>query len=394
MVRRAVLSFVLILAGCESERTGPSRKNLPPVARIQGLPVATEGSRMSLDGRPSSDPDGDYLAYLWLLPRGVTAEGPRPSLSWADDGLYPVRLIVTDYYGASDTARIDVAISNAPPVIRGAYIPEEQPVRSPMEFVVWATDPGEFDQVLVTVRWGDGTMDTAYTKPTSEKWGVTDQATFYHAFQNLGSYEVRMSARDQDGGEVSGWSQTVSVYDPSVNRPPEAFVYGAYGSEGIALPLSGYAEDPEGGPVTFAWHVEGAVVEDLVGPGPYVLFRDDGEYVITLTVTDIQGATAIATARAVVWNLNPEILGVQTSGTQVVGVESWLSLTTFDRGTDTLTATIDWGDGTTTTASAGTLFKHTYATPGSKLVGIRVYDEDGGSVTTSRNIEILKPAGP
>ena len=349
---------------------------------------------MSLDGRPSSDPEGDALSFLWLLPKGFTATGPRPSLTWADDGLYPVRLIVTDYYGASDTARLDVAVSNAPPVIRGAYIPDEQPVRNPLEFVVWATDPGEFDDVTVTVRWGDGTVDSANTEPTSSKWGATELATFYHAYQNLGAYEVSMSARDQDGGEVSGWSSRVTVFDPTVNRPPLAYVGNHHANEGVTFALSGYGEDPEGGPLTFAWHVEGAVVEDLVGIPAYGLIRDNGEYVVTLTVTDFQGASATATGRLVVWNLNPEILGVQTSGAQVVGIESWLSLTAFDRGTDTLTATIDWGDGTTTTASAGTLFKHTYATPGSKLVGIRVFDEDGGSATRSTTIEVLKPTGP
>jgi len=51
---------------------------------------------VALDGKASSDPDGDALTYHWDLGDGSTATGPTPSHTYSLAGAYVIALTVTD----------------------------------------------------------------------------------------------------------------------------------------------------------------------------------------------------------------------------------------------------------------------------------------------------------
>jgi hypothetical protein len=70
--------------------------NRAPVANAGGPYGGVVGIAVALDGRGSSDPDGDPLAYAWDFGDGGNAAGAMPSHIYAAGGTYTVSLIVTD----------------------------------------------------------------------------------------------------------------------------------------------------------------------------------------------------------------------------------------------------------------------------------------------------------
>ncbi len=99
-----------------------SNANLPPVARAGSAQTVAFGTRVRLDGRASSDPNGDALGFLWSLtsrPAGSTASlasRTAPELDFVADviGIYVVSLVVSDGLGAS--AGTTVTITATEPV--------------------------------------------------------------------------------------------------------------------------------------------------------------------------------------------------------------------------------------------------------------------------------------
>ena len=99
--------------------------NRPPVAEAGGDQEVLKGQRVVLDGRQSSDPDGDQISWQWqMVTRPVDSKAalrrPDRARTWfkADrPGQYEIQLVVTDRWGMAskpDTVRITVP-DNRPP---------------------------------------------------------------------------------------------------------------------------------------------------------------------------------------------------------------------------------------------------------------------------------------
>ena len=89
----------------------------PPVANPGGPYAGLPGTSIILDGRRSSDPDGNIASYLWEFGDGTSAPGAAPSHTYSQSGTYTARLTVTDNSGstASATATVTIATSQPPP---------------------------------------------------------------------------------------------------------------------------------------------------------------------------------------------------------------------------------------------------------------------------------------
>lgn len=91
-------------------------------------PMACEKDTVSLDGRGSSDPDGDSLTYQWGFterPAGSSATIQSATASQAsfqpdEAGSYTIELTVEDPGGRSDTSSVTVTASSAPVADAGA----------------------------------------------------------------------------------------------------------------------------------------------------------------------------------------------------------------------------------------------------------------------------------
>ena len=174
----------------------------------------------------------------------------------------------------------------------------------------------------------------------------------------------------------------------SLNRPPVAvFNSPTTANEGDVLAFDASASsDPDGDALMYSWVFgDGAVANGAMVNHAYV---GNGTYVATLAVTDARGATATTSRAITVANLPPVITTALSSASasgQRVGSTVVISATYSDAGADTHTASVVWGDGTTSsaTASAGSISaSHAYSQAGLYTVTLTVSDRDGGSTSS------------
>jgi hypothetical protein len=180
------------------------------------------------------------------------------------------------------------------------------------------------------------------------------------------------------------------------NQPPAAVIGGPYTTdEGADIALNGAgSSDPNGDPLTYAWDLDNdGAFDDATGSAPiFDRVGQDGVYPIALRVTDSHGAFATATDAVTVNNVAPSI--TLNPGTLNEGATGTLIGTVSDPGwLDTLSATIDWGDGAPPEPIGGTLENtrpdatltfsstHLFGDNGSFSASICVADDDTNNCT-------------
>jgi hypothetical protein len=180
------------------------------------------------------------------------------------------------------------------------------------------------------------------------------------------------------------------------NQPPAAIIGGPYvTNEGTDITLNGAgSSDPNGDPLTYAWDLDNdGAFDDATGSAPiFDRVGQDGVYPIALRVTDSHGAFATATGAVTVNNVAPSI--TISPGTLNEGAIGTLTGTVTDPGwLDTLSATIDWGDGAPPEPIGGTLENdrpdatltfsstHLFGDNGSFSASICIADDDTNNCT-------------
>ncbi len=238
------------------------RYNTPPIANAgpdQTLDVESDlTAEAVLDGRSSSDPDGDALSYTWTWADGSAAGAL--AVATLPLGTTVVTLTVDDGHGAtaSDTVAISV-IDRTPPVIT-----------APAGIVAEATDSSG-----ATVAFEASAAD-AVSGPAAVSAAPASGSVF-----PLGVTTVTLSATDAAGNGASG-TFTVTVQDttPPVISVPADIVVDAPTVLGIPVSFTASAADAVDGarPVSFS-----------LTSGSVFL---PGTTMVTATASDTRGNTA------------------------------------------------------------------------------------------------------
>jgi hypothetical protein len=238
----------------------------------------------------------------------------------------------------------------------------------------FAVPPAE--ERSVTIDWGDGS-DTTFT---------TEEPTFSrtHQYDDDGDHIITVTAGDDDA--VAG--VTVTNVAPVVAAAPTAL-----GIEGaLVVPASASFTDAgadDTHTATISWGdgstTQAATVVGGVVTFPAHRYPDSGSYTAFVCVEDDDGGTGCDTTAVTITNVAPvTTAGAGTSGNEGSPITVGASFT--DAGTlDTHTATIDWGDGT---SSTGIVTETTSGPPGSatpmtgSVAGSHVYADDGSYTVT------------
>jgi PKD repeat protein/C1A family cysteine protease len=82
-----------------------------PVADIQADTLSGQAPLdVFLDGRSSSDPDGDIVSYEWILDNGETYDGSTLDYTFYEAGTHEVLLMVTDAMGNTSTDTVTILV--------------------------------------------------------------------------------------------------------------------------------------------------------------------------------------------------------------------------------------------------------------------------------------------
>lgn len=389
--------------GTDSSSTDITVNGVPTVG-AGGPYSGVEGAGVTLSGT-AVDPDADTLAITWThsiitadpgTTCSLTGEHTlTPVLTCTDDATVTVTLTASDGINPDVVDSATVQVLNAVPTVAAPIIlPNPVGVGAPVVLSSSFTDPGANDDHTATINWGDSTSSTGTVTETLGSGGTVSGS---HAFGVAGTYTVKVTVNDKDGGKASATTTVV------VSAPPTADAGGPYaGVEGAATILSGAATDPEGDPLgvmwSFAWTGSPGTSCSATATStltPAVTCTDDATVTATLTVSDGVNPAVVDTATLAVGNAAPAVGSLAVpSGAVPIGA-SVNALATFgDAGTnDTHTATIDWGDTTSSpaavTESAGSgsaAGSHVFGASGTYTVQVTVTDDDGGSVTVTGTV--------
>jgi DNA/RNA endonuclease G (NUC1) len=175
----------------------------PPVAAVDGPYSSLEGGNVAMSAAGSSDPDGQALSYAWDFDDGGSATGVTTAHTYAQDGSYAVRLIVTDVLGLADTITTTASVANVAPAIgafAGATLLPGETYSAAGAF----TDPGA-DTWSATVDYGDGSGVGPLTLA-----GMSFSLS--HGYNTAGTFTVSVRISDDDISSLR--TQTVVVLTP------------------------------------------------------------------------------------------------------------------------------------------------------------------------------------
>ena len=199
--------------------------NAPPNADAGGPYTVAEGSPVALNGTGSSDSDGT-IQYAWTFTGSpsndagancliTNANLAAASITCNEDGLYSVKLTVTDDDGASDNETVLLTVTNARPTANagGAYAVVEG---SSIQLNGSGDDPGNNDDAGLAFAWtvDDTSIDAGGDRTLTGAATATPSVTC----NDDGNFKVSLVVSDDDGGSsvASTVNLTIGNASPSL----------------------------------------------------------------------------------------------------------------------------------------------------------------------------------
>lgn len=339
------------------------------------------------DGRPSVDPDGRIVAYIWDFGDGTTTKGNPKSHTYNAPGTYTIKLTVrdNDLQTASTTKTLTVVDPNGGNQAPVAII-EATPMVGTAPLTVDLDGRSSYDPEGATLQyqWVLGLNKTANTAST--------QLTYEQA----GTYEVLLTVTDPEGATDTKSVQII-VNPEDVNVPPTA-AFTANPTRGTA-PLSvqfdaSGSRDSDGWVESYSWNFSDG--NNGTGIRPTNTFTEAGSYLVRVTVTDNEGGVATATKTIIVdppstttnnppvasFTLRPE----QGAGPLDVDVDGSGST---DSDGSIVRYVWDFGDGSTKTGNPKT---HRYTQSGTFQIVLTVTDNEGATASAQKTVTVTDGA--
>lgn len=289
--------------------------------------------------------------------------------------------IVRGYLGSTGVGLVEaydlrevVEAGNEPPVANFSAVADL------LNVSLDASNSTDADGTVDAYAWnfGDGSTST----------GVTTQ----HSYEAAGGYDVVLTVTD-DSGATDTFARRIEVNAPANAAPTaRATVEPAAGVAPLAVAFDGGGStDADGTVDQFSWSVSGGA--SLEGAAPNHTFTGAGEYLVTLRVTDNDGASdeasLLISVEAPRVNEPPSaVFSASTqSGTAPLTIQFDGSGSMDPDGSITAFAW-DFGDGG---VASGAMVSHEFQSAGNFTVELLVTDDDGLSATHTMEMSIQGP---
>jgi len=356
--------------------------NQAPVVVVTATPEAGEAPlEVSFTGSQSTDNIG-IASYAWDFGDGNSSTETNPTHTYNTAGNYTASLTVTDGEGLTDTATINIvvteAVGNQAPVAVVVATPESGD--APLEVSFTGSDSMD-DVGIDSYEWdfGDGNTSTE-TNPTN-------------TYNTAGNYTASLTVTDGEGLTDTA-TISIVVTEAGGNQAPEAVVSATpdSGNAPLEVTFTGDGSTDDIGIVSYAWDFgDGNTSTET---NPIHTYNAAGSYMASLTVTDGEGLTNTATISIVVTeeggNQEPEAVVSATpqSGNAPLEVSFMGGNSLDDVGI--VSYAWDFGDGNTSEEINPT---HTYNTTGTYTASLTVTDGEGLTNTATINIVVTEDGG-
>jgi hypothetical protein len=265
------------------------------------------------------------------------------------------------------------------------------------------SDADTADTHTATIDWGDGTNSSGIIVES----GGAGYVEASHAYGDNGTYTATVTVTDNNGAsDFDTFTVIISNVDPVLNPYLSLSIPEGYRQE-VSLASftdNGYKDTHT---ASINWG-DGMITSGSVtmqngagvisGTHPY---RDNGIYPITMNVFDDDGGSDNISFQLTVNNVAPEVRAITNKHLLISDSVSGIIAQFTDAGrADIHSATIDWGDFTTSKGIVSEQYGfgtvsgiHTYSYSGTFTVTVTVTDDDGGSSSDTIQVDIHAP-GP
>ncbi|MDX1905652.1 MAG: PKD domain-containing protein [Bacteroidia bacterium] len=256
--------------GCIVAVTNPTRVTILPLPR-PAFQVNTNEICLGQSVRFTNTTISErtVTGYLWSFGDGNTSSAINPSHTYTDTGVFVVSLVATTVDGCMDTSSVPVTIRvTGPP----QAIFTMNPAQDCEPAVITFTEASISYFSLTAWAWdfGDGFSDNGQVIPS-------------HTYATDGSYQVTLTVTDSKG--CTG-SSTRSVLVTPV--PTVAFTANRYGCAPSPVTFTD-ASTAAAAKVAWLWTFGDGTSSTL--QNPVKTYTADGNYTVSLTVTDANGCT-------------------------------------------------------------------------------------------------------
>ncbi|MFC1486237.1 PKD domain-containing protein [Thermoproteota archaeon] len=349
--------------------------NRSPIIVLMNLPsVVFTGEDVDFDASTSYDPDGIIISYLWDFGDGNTSSGATVIHSYLEDGEYMVSLRAIDNEGFVGNKVVIQVVKNRDPVAvfteTAAFVEKEQTLTFD------ASPSYDVDGTIISYLWdfGDGTSTT----------GISVS----HSYSQRELFQIKLTITDNDGATDTA-IETKNVW----NKSPVAIFTETVdtGNDRMIAFDSTESYDPDGAIVSYLWDFGDANM--ATGVTATHVFDNYGLYVVTLTVTDNNGASdsAYSTKNFHFINIPPVASFIDSAETFNIREEiSFDASNSYDIDGKIVSYLWDFGDGNTAT---GVIAKHTFAQDGTYVVTLTVTDNNDAtdSISAIKTVKSLSP---
>jgi endoglucanase len=352
---------------------GDAPVNTAPVAVLEATPVSgIVPLSVSFDASESSDAEGDALNFMWDFGDGETATGETVNHTYETTGNFTATVTVSD--GAlSDNASVSITVSeptgeptcDSPSAISLPFSNDGAGV------FCWVTS-GNIEYIN---SWGVDTLEINGV-PIDNVWisNLPDRINGnYYIYMVASIAWAHVEIMGSGGDDPVIPVNAVISASPLSGEMPLEVTFSASGSTGEGI-------------LSYDWDLgDGTTASTETLANTY---DEEGDYVVTLTVTDETGAvdqTSVTIEVSDGGEVQPPVAAVSASPTQGL-----VPLTvSFDAGNSTdpqglaLTYAWDFGDGTT---DSGVQTEHIYTAEGTYTASVTV---SNGSLTDVAEIVIV-----